>query len=78
MRLAELDRHKISRVVGIETGDADLEAKLREIGFAEGDEIEVLYFAPLGHASICVRLNETLIALRRPEAHAVYVEETLV
>jgi ferrous iron transport protein A len=53
--------------------DLELALKLREIGFAEGDEVEVLHIAPIGATPICVRLNQTLIALRRDEAAAISI-----
>jgi len=49
-------------------------AKLREIGFAEGDEVELLTRGWLGGSPLCVRLNRTLIALRRREARLIVVE----
>ena len=51
-----------------------MEAKLREVGFAEEDEIEVMHAGPLNGRPLCVRLNLTLIALRADEAAAIDVE----
>ncbi len=70
--LAGLSNGRVARVAGFAEGTADLEARLREVGFAEGDEVEVLHQAPLGDA-LSVRLNRTMIALRREEADAVLV-----
>jgi len=47
---------------------------LREIGFAEEDEVELLYTGPLGRKPLCFRLNRTMIALRANEAMAIEVE----
>ncbi|MGF1544181.1 MAG: ferrous iron transport protein A [Parvularculaceae bacterium] len=71
MRLDELERGRPARVAAI---GGPLEAKLREIGFAEGDEVETVHFGPLARAPICVRLGRTMIALRADEAAAVSVE----
>lgn len=74
MRLNELAKGVVARVAGLASGDPALEAKLREVGFAEADEVEVVHHGPLGRKPICVRLNRTLIALRADEAAAVEVE----
>ena len=60
-----------AQIAGISPDDPDLEVKLREIGFAEGDEVEALHPGPFGAKSLCVRLNRTIIALRRREASAI-------
>jgi ferrous iron transport protein A len=51
-----------------------LEAKLREVGFSEGDEVEMLAAGPFGGRTLAVRLNRSIIALRVPEAALVEVE----
>ena len=77
MNLTELPRGACARVHSIATADPELETKLREIGFAEGDEVEVVHFGPLAKKPICARLNRTLIALRTSEAAAIIVEPKL-
>ena len=72
--LDSLAPHRIANVATIAPSDAALEDKLREIGFAEGDEVEVLYYGPLGKRPICVRLNHTMIALRTSEAAVISVK----
>lgn len=62
------------RVTGFGMGDDRLVAKLREIGFAEGDEVELLGRGWLGGAPLSIRLNRTVIALRKGEAALVKVE----
>ncbi len=69
-----LTRRVIARVVGFGAGDQSLVAKLREIGFAEGDEVELLAKGWLGGAPLSFRLNRTVIALRKSEAALVLVE----
>ena len=69
-----LAKGKTARGSGFGPGDASLVAKLREIGFAEGDEVELLARGWLGGAPLSFRLNRTVIALRKAEAAMVLVE----
>ena len=73
MKLSELLPGRKARVSSIVDATAELEAKLREVGFAEGDEIEMLSRGPFGR-TLAVRLNRSIIALRRPEAALIAVE----
>lgn len=72
--LDRLTRGLVGRVTGFRNGDDRLVAKLREIGFAEGDEVELLATGWLGGAPLSFRLNRTVIALRKGEAALVKVE----
>ena len=72
--LHTLVKGAVARVTGFGVGDESLVAKLREIGFAEGDEVELLAKGWLGGAPLSFRLNRTVIALRRAEAAMVMVE----
>jgi ferrous iron transport protein A len=72
--LDRLIKGAIGRVAGFEAHDAGLVAKLREIGFAEGDEVELLGRGWLGGQPLSIRLNRTVIALRKGEAALVMVE----
>lgn len=63
----------LARIASIEAAP-DLEAKLREIGFAEGDEVEMLGRGPFGGQPLAVRLNRRIIALRSVEARALRLE----
>jgi ferrous iron transport protein A len=69
-----LTKGRQARVTGFGPGDESLVAKLREIGFAEGDEVELLARGWLGGAPLSFRLNRTVIALRKAEAAMVLVE----
>jgi ferrous iron transport protein A len=73
MTLAELGRGTPASVIGF-SGDSAIEALLREIGFAELDQVEVLTYGPIGGSPLSVRLNRTVIALRRDEAACVQVQ----
>ncbi len=71
--LSELSQGVIARITGFATSDSELEAKLREVGFAEDDEVELLNRGPIGGTPLSIRLNRTVIALRRVEADAIHV-----
>ncbi|MBI1366004.1 MAG: ferrous iron transport protein A [Alphaproteobacteria bacterium] len=77
MRLDRLEKGRPARVRRLNGADPLMEAKLREVGFAEDDEVEIVHFGPLAARPICVRLNQTLIALRAEEAAAIEVKDSL-
>lgn len=72
--LDRLKKGAVARVAGFAAGSDGLVAKLREIGFAEGDEVELMARGWLGGAPLSIRLNRTLVALRKGEAALVQVE----
>lgn len=74
MHIADLAEGEQARVVAIAASSPELEAKLREIGFCEGDEVQLLTRGPLGGQPLAVRLNRRVIAMRNNEAAAVLVE----
>ena len=74
MTLRDLAKNTPARILGFHDGDHGLETRLREIGFAEGDQVESLHFGLFGRNPMSVRLNGALIALRKSEAEAVIVE----
>ncbi|PQA87044.1 FeoA family protein [Hyphococcus luteus] len=73
MLLSEMKKGAAGRISAISAEDPLIEAKLREIGFAENDAVELAHIGPLGRTPVCVRLNRTLIALRLDEAKAISV-----
>lgn len=74
MNIDDLGEGGTAQILAIAAREADLETKLREIGFCEGDEVELLARGPLGGQPLAVRLNRRIIALRRNEARAILVE----
>jgi len=74
MKLSDLAPAQKARVRAIAGGSLDLEAKLREVGFSEGDEVEMVGFGPFGGRTLAVRVNRTLVALRAGEAALVEVD----
>lgn len=59
-----------ARVAGLAGLAPDTEARLLELGFDEGAEVEALHRAPLGDP-IAVRVDGATVALRRALARAV-------
>lgn len=77
MTLDELVRGVEARISGFseDAKDNRIVAKLREIGFAEGDEVELMHRGLIGGTPLSFRLNRTLIALRKREAKLIYIDE---
>ncbi len=74
MTLEELRQNIPARIIGFNTTDEDLETRIREIGFAESDTVEVLHVGLFGRNPMTVKLNGAMIALRRKEAAAIDIE----
>jgi Fe2+ transport system protein FeoA len=70
--LDQLRAGQRGRVVALAGGDA-LVQRLLEMGLYEGEEVEVVGFAPLGDP-MEVRLRDYRLSLRRSEAARVQVE----
>ena len=77
MTLDELARGVAARISGFsdDANDVRTVAKLREIGFAEGDEVELMHRGLIGGTPLSFRLNRTLIALRKREAKLIRIDE---
>ncbi len=73
LTLRNLKRGETGIVTGFVENDAIREEELREIGFAEGDEVQVLEYGSFGRTPISVRLNRTIIAVRANEAKSIEV-----
>ena len=52
---------------------AELERRLLELGFVEGARVEVLHEGPVRSDPIAVRVNNSVVAVRRREAMAILV-----
>lgn len=61
-----------ARVAGLAALPDDMEARLLELGFDVGAEVESLHRAPLGDP-IAVRVDGATVALRRALARAILV-----
>lgn len=75
MTIDDLPEGGTGHIRSITSAAPDLVAKLREIGFCEGDEVQLLTRGPLGAQPLAVRLNRRVIAMRRDEARAIEVEQ---
>ena len=64
----------VARVAGFAPADAGVADRLMELGFDEGAEVETLHRAPLGDP-IAVRVDGSVVALRRALARAVLVTD---
>jgi ferrous iron transport protein A len=71
LSLDQLQRGQLARVDAV-SGDDAVVQRLLEMGLLEGEEIEVLGFAPLGDP-MEIRLRDFRLSLRRREAAGVTV-----
>ena len=69
--LDQLGAGQAGRVEAV-AGDPALVQRLYEMGLLEGEVVEVVGFAPLGDP-VEVRVGNTRLSLRKPEAAAVSV-----
>jgi len=74
MTLDQLPQKTPARVIGFAPQPEDIVLRLREIGFAENDHVEIRHYGLFGKNPMTVDLNGALIALRRGEAALVKVE----
>jgi ferrous iron transport protein A len=74
MTLDQLRAGQRARVEALDGDDAVLQ-RLLEMGLLEGEEIEVVGFAPLGDP-VEIRLRGYCLSLRRREAARVHVQLT--
>lgn len=75
MRLNQLPLRQCARIDSIDwalLGEQE-GRRLRELGFDEGVEVELLHQAPLGRDPIACRIGRMTIAMRRRQAEAVLV-----
>ena len=61
--------------VGAEVGDATLR-RLAELGFIEGEPVQVLRRGPGGREPLAVQVGDTQFALRLVEARCIQVQST--
>lgn len=71
MRLSELPFHTKSKINKFE--NEQLAAKLLEMGFLPGSEIEVIRTAPMG-CPLYVKVSNQRLALRRKDAEHVILQ----
>lgn len=72
--LGELRRGERAIICGLdEACDAEVRHRLRQLGFSEGREVELVRRAPLG-SPIVVRVCDTQICLRREQTDAITID----
>ena len=71
LTLDQLQSGQRGRVLSLQ-GDAALVQRLMELGVLEGEEVEVVGFAPLGDP-LEIRLGNSRLSLRRAEAAGIEV-----
>ncbi len=54
-------------------GSEEIERRLIELGFIEGAKVKILHQGLFGRDPIAVRIHHSTVALRREEAHAIFV-----
>lgn len=74
MTLNDLQIGKTGRIIGISPQAGEFDEKLREVGFCEGDSVELITRGPFGGQPLAIRLNRKIFALRSEEANAVLIE----
>jgi ferrous iron transport protein A len=72
--LADLTKAVRAKIVGFSTDSAHLETRFREIGFAEGDIVEIIHVGLFGKSPLNVKLHGTSIAMRPLQAAMINVE----
>lgn len=72
--LADLSKAVRAKIVGFSTDSAHLETRFREIGFAEGDIVEIIHIGLFGKSPLNVKLHGTAIAMRPLQASMIDVE----
>ncbi len=77
MTLADLALQTRARISGFNAKTSAIETRLREIGFAEGDVVEILHVGLFGKSPLNIRLHDCAsIAMRPSEAAMILVETT--
>lgn len=71
--LFALKKNRPARICGFSNEEECDETRLREIGFAEGDLVEILHVGLFGRSPLNVKLHGTAIAMRPNEAKMIRV-----
>ncbi len=77
MKLTDLSRRVEAQVASVEalTPDDPIARRLRELGFVEGERVEVVATGPFGAEPLLVQIGFTRFALRRSEAARIHLRE---
>lgn len=74
MSLANINKNVRAKITGFRADCPRIETRLREIGFAEGDIVEIVHVGLFGGSPLNVRLHGTSIAMRPKEAAMIQVD----
>ncbi len=78
LQLPKLGRKRVARIFSIGGPDeqeapSQLSRKLRDLGFEEDREVEILHTGPFGSFPIAVRIGRSVFAMRKAEAEHITV-----
>jgi len=71
--LFALEKHRPARICGFSDEEGCDQTRLREIGFAEGDLVEIMHVGLFGRSPLNIKLHGTAIAMRPREAKMIHV-----
>jgi len=71
--LFSLAKHRPARICGFHGAEEHDQIRLREVGFAEGDLVEIIHVGLFGRSPLNVKLHGTAIAMRPSEAKMIRV-----
>jgi len=71
--LFSLEKHRPARICGFHAAEEHNQIRLREVGFAEGDLVEIIHIGLFGRSPLNVKLHGTAIAMRPNEAKMIRV-----
>lgn len=74
MTLADVAPTGRCRVIGAAEDNRDFQSRLYALGLFPGALVDVLHVAPFGDP-LQIKVGQTLISIRKQEAHLVLVEE---
>lgn len=74
MSLADIGKNVRAKITGFRANSPRVEIRLREIGFAEGDIVEIVHVGLFGGSPLNVRLHGTSIAIRPKEAAMIQID----
>ncbi|MCD7097128.1 FeoA family protein [Stenotrophomonas sp. MMGLT7] len=77
MTLSELPLRRIATVESVQDLQPNdvIARRLRELGFVDGEQVQVLAFGPVGREPLLVQVGFTRFALRRSEAARIRIRE---
>ncbi|PHR93234.1 MAG: ferrous iron transport protein A [Robiginitomaculum sp.] len=73
IKLADMAKNVPAKITGFCADTPHTEIRLREIGFAEGDVVEITHIGLFGGSPLNIRLHGTSIAMRPQEAGMIRV-----